>query len=47
MVNFFIYLMCWVPRPGQLSPMFKDIMAAYFADGITRNPSLLLLRWGS
>lgn len=31
-VTFFLYLMFWIPRPGQTVPVFEDVASAY-ADG--------------
>jgi hypothetical protein len=33
-VTFFMYLMFWVPHPGQPVPVFEDIMAAWSAGGL-------------
>ena len=46
MVNFFIYLMCWVPRPGQPAPTFEDIMAIYVAEGITMKAAIVVAALG-
>jgi hypothetical protein len=33
-VTFFMYLMFWVPHPGQPVPVFEDILAAFTAGGL-------------
>ena len=33
-VTFFMYLMFWVPHPGQPVPVFEDIMAAFQSGGL-------------
>ena len=32
-VTFFMYLLFWVPHPGQPVPVFEDIMAAFSTGG--------------
>ncbi|QDC08282.1 hypothetical protein FHY55_03055 [Oceanicola sp. D3] len=43
-VTFFLYLMFWVPHPGQSVPVFEDIMAA-FATGTPIEQAMIVTAW--
>jgi len=41
-VTFFMYLMFWVPHPGQPVPVFEDILAAFQSGGLLMQASILV-----
>lgn len=41
-VTFFMYLMFWVPHPGQPVPVFEDLLRAWSAHGIAMKTSLVI-----
>jgi hypothetical protein len=43
-VTFFLYLMFWVPHPGQPVPVFEDIMAAWTVGG-TATKAMIATAW--
>jgi len=43
-VTFFLYLMFWVPHPGQPVPIFEDIMAAFTA-GSVLTKGMIVAAW--
>ena len=43
-VTFFLYLMFWVPHPGQPVPVFEDIMAAFTA-GTALTKAMIVVAW--
>ncbi|MBS8227234.1 TsoY family (seleno)protein [Vannielia litorea] len=44
MVTFFLYLMFWVPHPGQSVPVFKDITRAFSA-GTPLQQAMIVAAW--
>ncbi len=44
MVTFFLYLMFWVPHPGQTVPVFEDILAAFLA-GTPITKAMIVTAW--
>ncbi|MGR3796402.1 TsoY family (seleno)protein [Vannielia sp. SX4] len=44
MVTFFLYLMFWVPHPGQTVPVFEDILAAFLA-GTPLTRAMIVTAW--
>lgn len=45
-VTFFMYLMFWVPHPGQPVPVFEDIAAAFGAGGLAMQGMIVLAMTG-
>ena len=45
-VTFFMYLMFWVPHPGQPVPVFEDIMAAFTSGGLPLKAAILVALTG-
>lgn len=41
-VTFFMYLMFWIPHPGQPVPVFEDLFAAYSAGGMSMRAAILV-----
>ena len=41
-VTFFMYLMFWVPHPGQPVPVFEDIMAAFTSGDIAMKAAIMV-----
>lgn len=41
-VTFFMYLMFWVPHPGQPVPVFEDIMAAFIGGGLPMKAAIVV-----
>lgn len=41
-VTFFMYLMFWVPHPGQPVPVFEDIMAAFISGGLPMKAAIVV-----
>ena len=41
-VTFFMYLMFWVPHPGQPVPVFEDILNAWSTHGIAMKAALVV-----
>ncbi|MFW5655234.1 MAG: TsoY family (seleno)protein [Roseicyclus sp.] len=41
-VTFFMYLMFWVPHPGQPVPVFEDILAAFTAGGFAMRLAIVV-----
>ncbi len=46
MVTFFMYLMFWVPHPGQPVPVFEDILSAYTTGGLPMKAAILVAALG-
>ena len=45
-VTFFMWLMHWIPHPGQTVPVFEDIMAAFAAGGMMTQGMILAAALG-
>lgn len=45
-VTFFMYLMFWVPHPGQSVPVFEDILAAFQTGGTAMKSAILIAAVG-
>ncbi|OAN83589.1 hypothetical protein A8B78_07760 [Jannaschia sp. EhC01] len=45
-VTFFMYLMFWVPHPGQPVPVFEDIMLAFSTGGIGMKAAIVIALTG-
>ncbi len=41
-VTFFMYLMFWVPHPGQPVPVFEDLLRAWSASGLAMKTALVI-----
>ncbi|MFC3119577.1 hypothetical protein ACFOHS_20145 [Jhaorihella thermophila] len=41
-MTFFMFLMFWVPHPGQPVPVFEDILAAFSQGGIALKAAILV-----
>ncbi|MFO7804918.1 MAG: hypothetical protein R6V30_04515 [Paracoccaceae bacterium] len=41
-VTFFMYLMFWVPHPGQPVPVFEDILAAFSSGGLPLKAAIIV-----
>lgn len=41
-VTFFMFLMFWVPHPGQPVPVFEDILAAFTSGGVLLKAAILV-----
>ncbi len=41
-VTFFMYLMFWVPHPGQPVPVFEDILAAFSSGGLLLKAAIIV-----
>ena len=46
MVTFFMYLMFWVPHPGQPVPVFEDIAAAFSNGGVPLRAAIIVAYFG-